>query len=85
MVKGLTGVPADIRLESFPDPGTRFTLGQVIGSGISGVVYEATDSQAGWLILLFYSRITSKGARQLAVLCFQQSSKKRQKSIFQYF
>ncbi|KAK7575499.1 hypothetical protein V9T40_011785 [Parthenolecanium corni] len=47
MVKGLTGVPADIRLESFPDPGNRFTLGDVIGTGVSGTVYEAIDTQAG--------------------------------------
>lgn len=46
-VKGLSEVPADIRLESLPDPGNRFTLGAVIGSGISGTVYEAVDTQAG--------------------------------------
>ncbi len=49
MVKGLTGVPADIRLEALPDPGNRFTLGNEIGSGISGAVYEAIDTQAGLL------------------------------------
>lgn len=46
MVKGLSGVPADIRLESLPDPGNRFTLDVVIGQGISSTVYQATDSQS---------------------------------------
>ena len=45
--KGFSGVPADIRLESLPDPGNRFTLGVVIGSGVSATVYEALDTQAG--------------------------------------
>lgn len=45
--KGLSGVPADIRLESLPDPGNRFTLGAVIGSGVSSTVHEAVDTQSG--------------------------------------
>lgn len=60
MVKGLTGVPADIRLESFPDPGDRFTLGNVIGTGVSGTVYEAIDTQAGKNHLQSSSKIHSE-------------------------
>lgn len=46
-VKGLSGVPVDIRLESLPDAGNRFIVKAAVGSGISGTVYEATDSQQG--------------------------------------
>ena len=52
-VKGLSGVPTDIQLESLPDPGNRFTLGSVIGTGVSGTVYEAMDSQSSALKFLF--------------------------------
>ncbi|XP_065213271.1 neither inactivation nor afterpotential protein C [Planococcus citri] len=45
-VKGLSGVPTDIQLEALPDPGNRFTLGSIIGTGISGTVYEAVDSES---------------------------------------
>lgn len=54
-VKGLSGVPADIQLEALPDPGNRFALGGVIGSGVSGTVYEATDTQSGKYTLLMGS------------------------------
>lgn len=33
-------------LSAFPDPGDRFILGDVIGNGLSGTVYEAQDTEA---------------------------------------
>lgn len=34
-------------LDSLPEPGHRFNLGDRLGSGVSGDVFEATDSQSG--------------------------------------
>lgn len=35
------------RLDSIQDPGKRYMLNDIIGSGVCGDVYEAVDSQAG--------------------------------------
>lgn len=35
------------RLDSIQDPGKRYILKDIIGSGVCGDVYEATDTQAG--------------------------------------
>lgn len=35
------------KLPSFPEPGDRFTLGECLGSGIDGTVYEAVDTKSG--------------------------------------
>lgn len=43
-----TGPPAsEFSLSAFPDPGDRFVLGDVIGKGLFGTVYEAQDTEAG--------------------------------------
>ncbi|GAB0088953.1 Neither inactivation nor afterpotential protein C [Sergentomyia squamirostris] len=36
-----------MRLDSLPDPGNRFELGEEIGSGVCGKVYRAVDTQSG--------------------------------------
>lgn len=36
-----------MRIETLPDPGNRYTLGELIGSGVCAKVYRATDTQAG--------------------------------------
>lgn len=41
------------RLEDLNDPGDRYALGDLLGSGVSADVYAATDSQSGMLI--YYS------------------------------
>ncbi|XP_049532765.1 neither inactivation nor afterpotential protein C [Anopheles darlingi] len=38
---------ATLRIETLPDPGNRYTLGELIGSGVCAKVYRATDTQAG--------------------------------------
>ncbi|XP_053672779.1 neither inactivation nor afterpotential protein C [Anopheles nili] len=38
---------ANLKLETLPDPGNRYKLGEIIGKGICAKVYRATDTQAG--------------------------------------
>lgn len=40
-------MPENFNLSSLPDPGNRFTLGEVLGTGVYAEVYEATDNQSG--------------------------------------
>ncbi|XP_055589092.1 neither inactivation nor afterpotential protein C-like [Uranotaenia lowii] len=35
-----------LRIDSLPDPGNRYQLGELIGSGIAAKVYKATDTKA---------------------------------------
>ncbi|CAH0394342.1 unnamed protein product [Bemisia tabaci] len=36
-----------LNLESLPDPGDRYELGELMGSGVGGEVYEAIDNESG--------------------------------------
>uniref|UniRef100_A0A182IJF2 non-specific serine/threonine protein kinase n=1 Tax=Anopheles atroparvus TaxID=41427 RepID=A0A182IJF2_ANOAO len=38
---------ANLKIETLPDPGNRYKLGELIGSGVCAKVYRATDTQAG--------------------------------------
>jgi hypothetical protein len=40
-------LPADLTFSSLQDPGERFALGILLGSGVYSEVYEATDQQNG--------------------------------------
>jgi hypothetical protein len=40
-------LPADLTFSSLQDPGERFSLGILLGSGVYSEVYEATDQQVG--------------------------------------
>ncbi|PSN54627.1 hypothetical protein C0J52_10832 [Blattella germanica] len=40
-------LPSEFDLSSLPDPGDRFTLGEILGTGVYGEAYEATDNQSG--------------------------------------
>ncbi|XP_052892100.1 neither inactivation nor afterpotential protein C [Anopheles moucheti] len=37
---------ANLKIETLPDPGNRYKLGELIGSGVCAKVYRATDTQA---------------------------------------
>ncbi|XP_055637431.1 neither inactivation nor afterpotential protein C [Toxorhynchites rutilus septentrionalis] len=37
----------NLRLDSLPEPGNRYRLGEIIGVGVCGKVYKAVDTQAG--------------------------------------
>uniref|UniRef100_A0A1B6LPF4 Neither inactivation nor afterpotential protein C n=1 Tax=Graphocephala atropunctata TaxID=36148 RepID=A0A1B6LPF4_9HEMI len=39
--------PTKLNLDSLNDPGDRFELGELLGSGVCGEVYTATDNEAG--------------------------------------
>jgi len=40
-------LPADLTFSSLQDPGERYTLGILLGSGVYSEVFEATDQQEG--------------------------------------
>jgi hypothetical protein len=40
-------LPADLTFSSLQDPGDRYTLGIMLGSGVYSEVFEATDQQEG--------------------------------------
>ena len=40
-------LPADLTFSSLPDPGERYALGNLLGSGVYSEVFEATDQQYG--------------------------------------
>lgn len=42
-----SSLPADLVLSSLQDPGERFALGSLLGSGVYAEVFEATDQQEG--------------------------------------
>jgi hypothetical protein len=40
-------LPADLTFSSLQDPGERYAIGSLLGSGVYAEVFEATDQQAG--------------------------------------
>lgn len=42
------------RLEDLKDPGDRYSLGELLGSGVSAEVYNATDSQSGKFLIIAF-------------------------------
>lgn len=40
-------LPADMKLSSLQDPGDRYKLGDLLGSGAYSEVFEATDQNSG--------------------------------------
>jgi len=40
-------LPADLTFSSLQDPGERYALGILLGSGVYSEVFEATDQQEG--------------------------------------
>uniref|UniRef100_A0A182NBP7 non-specific serine/threonine protein kinase n=1 Tax=Anopheles dirus TaxID=7168 RepID=A0A182NBP7_9DIPT len=38
---------ASLKIDTLPDPGNRYKLGELIGAGVCAKVYRATDTQAG--------------------------------------
>jgi hypothetical protein len=40
-------LPADLKLSSLQDPGDRYKLGELLGSGAYSEVFEATDQKSG--------------------------------------
>ncbi|XP_071448821.1 neither inactivation nor afterpotential protein C isoform X2 [Hetaerina americana] len=57
-----------INLDSLPEPGNRFSLGDRLGSGVSGDVFEATDSNSGGMkVAIKIQRVSPTAAREDAI------------------
>ncbi|XP_046386617.1 neither inactivation nor afterpotential protein C isoform X2 [Ischnura elegans] len=57
-----------VNLDSLPEPGNRYTLGDRLGSGVSGDVFEASDSQSGGMkVAIKIQRVSPSAAREDAI------------------